>query len=401
MAIAVPSTWPLTSLGTASHDAIDSHLFLWGFWWTKEAVEAFRSPYWTDLLLHPTGASLAFHSFPLPYNLISLPFQYLFPGPVGLVVAANVLTLVSFALSALAAYALSVRLTASRWCGLVAGLAFACMPYRLLNVARLHVLATEYLAAFVLAWILFTDSPTWRRATFVGLSLAATLYTSPRYALYVCGFVLLWLGYHAWWRADLRTKRFAAAAGVAVGVCVVAAAPLLLTQARAFARGDVLPTLSFDDIKFYSPALASFVTPTRIHPLYGSWFAFAGEYGEAGLTGMRSETTIGFTVGLLALLGLWRMRRDAIAFWAIAAACFLLLTLGPYLKLNGTTSTTIPLPYLALYRAAAAVSRDQRSDARIADGDADAERACRFRLSSLSGVAARPAIERPAGVHCR
>jgi hypothetical protein len=133
---------------------------------------------------------------------------------------------------------------------------------------------------------------------------------------------------------------------------VLAAGPLLVVQLRAYARGDVQPALSFDEVKFYSPAMASFVTPSRVQPVYGRWFAFAGEYGDPGTTGMRSETTLGLTFCLLALVGFWRMRRDGTLFWGSAAVLFLVLTLGPYLRLTGTVTTTIPLPYLALYELA-------------------------------------------------
>src|SRR5262245_25660956 len=164
LGMAAPIVWPLTSFGTNSHDAIDADLFLWGFWWTKQAIVGGHNLYWTDLLLYPSGTSLAFSSFPLPYNLISLPLQLGLPGMAGRVMAFNVIVALSFVLSALSAYALSVRVTASRAAGLVAALVFACMPYRFMNAARLHVLGMEFLVACVLAWIWFADMPTRRRA---------------------------------------------------------------------------------------------------------------------------------------------------------------------------------------------------------------------------------------------
>src|SRR5262245_3661589 len=72
LGMTIPSVWPITSLGTVSHDAIDADLFLWGFWWTNHAASELRSPYWTGMLLYPNGTSLAFSSFPLPYNLVSI-----------------------------------------------------------------------------------------------------------------------------------------------------------------------------------------------------------------------------------------------------------------------------------------------------------------------------------------
>jgi len=347
--MALPVAWPLTSIGTNSHDAIDTHLFLWGFWWTRHAVAELQNPYWTDLLLYPSGTSLAFSSFPLPYNLASLVMQYAIPGITGLVVAFNVITLLSFALNGLAAYALSVRLTASRLAGFVAGFVFACIPYRFLNVARLHVLGTEFLVLFVLAWIWYTDAPSHRRAGAVGAAFAATIYTSPEYALFAALFAGLWKIFH-WkrWR-EFFSRRFVTTGATALLVAGVLYGPLLVLQIRALSRGEVTPARSLDETALWSPAVASFVTPSRQQPVYGRLFAFAGEYEDEGVRGMRSETTVPLTVLLLGAVGFLRARRDRAMFWAAACAVFFVLCLGPYLRLTGTTTTAIPLPYLALY----------------------------------------------------
>src|SRR4030095_16711692 len=98
------------------------------------------------------------------------------------------------------------RLTANRSCGLIAGLAFACMPYRLLNVARLHVLSTEFLVLFVLAWVFFAESPSRPRAVLAGAALAATFYSSLEYALYGGVFVMLWLAWHGRQWRDLSRR---------------------------------------------------------------------------------------------------------------------------------------------------------------------------------------------------
>jgi hypothetical protein len=83
--------------------------------------------------------------------------------------------------------------------------------------------------------------------------------------------------------------------------------------------------------------------------VFGQSLAFAGEYGTPGIEGMRSETTIGLAVWVLVLLGIRATRRKSQGFWPIAAAAFLILALGPALRLSGTWLTTVPLPYLGLY----------------------------------------------------
>jgi hypothetical protein len=56
---------------------------------------------------------------------------------------------------------------------------------------------------------------------------------------------------------------------------------------------------------------------------------------------------IGLALAFGALFGL---RKDGRLFYALAAFCFVCLTLGPYLRVTGTWLTGVPMPYLLLYK---------------------------------------------------
>jgi hypothetical protein len=346
--VAGAHTFPPTALSTRSYDWLDADILLWDFWWARRAVAELTNPYWTELLFWPRGTSLALHIHPLPYELLSLPFQLALPGVTGLVVALNVVVFLSFLSSALGAYLLALRTTGSRAAAAVAGLAFACMPFRFLNMVRLHTIATDFLVWYAVLWLRFVDRPSRGRAVALGACLAGIWYTSPEYALHAVGFSILWVLWHA---RSLWGRRASVTAGLALAAVVflVLSAPLLAEQARAIHDGQVVSAASMDEAKRWSPALLSFVTPSRFHPLYGQLFASAGEYGTPGVNGMRSESSIPLTVWILALIALRHRRRDDSAFWLVAAAAFLVLSLGPFLRITGTWATSVPLPYAALY----------------------------------------------------
>src|SRR5262249_16235462 len=90
---------------------------------------------------------------------------------------------------------------------------------------------------------------------------------------------------------------------------------------------------------------------SRMPPVYGPLLAAGGEYQSPGVSGMRSETTIPITVWVLVIVALAGAKRDRSIFWVIAGATFLVLTLGPFLRLTGTWITRVPLPYATLYTA--------------------------------------------------
>ena len=347
IAVVAPHVFPLTSVSTISYDWVDADLFLWNFWWTKHALTEAQQPYWTDLLMYPSGASLAFHTYPMPYSLLTLPLQAAIADVRGLVVSFNSIVLMSSVASGLGAYFLALRVTNSVPSAVIAGLVFVCAPYRALNISRLHVLATEVLAWYAWAWVGFADKPTRMRALGVGGGLALAFYTSPEYALQAAGFSTLWIGWALWTKAHPASS-FWRRLALAALVFFVLTTPLLVMQVRDLARGATV-VRDLDGVASWSPALVSFVTPSRVHPVYGGLFSSAGDYGTPGVIGMRSETCVALTIWALVFAALRRMRRDGSQFWFIAAGVFLILTLGPFLRLTGTIATGVPLLYAALY----------------------------------------------------
>lgn len=348
IAVVAPHVFPLTSVSTFSYDWLDANLFLWNFWWTQHALAEAQHPYWTELLMYPAGTSLAFHTFPLPYNLLTLPVQAAMANVRGLVVSFNSIVLLSSVASGLGAYFLALRVTKNVPASVIAGLVFVCAPYRALNISRLHVLATEVLAWYAWAWVGFAATPTRVRALLVGGSLALAFYTSPEYALHAAGFSTLWIAWAALREGGQLTSSFWRRIAIAAVVFIVLTSPLLVLQIRGLASGATI-VRALDGVASWSPALVSLATPSRMHPVYGGLFSTAGEYGMPGVVGMRSETCVALTIWALVFAAAGRMRREGSQFWFMAAGVFLILTLGPYLRLTGTVATGVPLLYAALY----------------------------------------------------
>jgi hypothetical protein len=345
--IAGPHLRPVVEVSTATYDFLDAHISLWSLWWTHHALGAAANPFWTDHVFFPQGTSLAFHSYPFVYGLLSIPIQLAVEGKAGLALAFNALLLGSFVASAFGAYLLALHVTRSRCGALVAGLIYAFAPYHVLNSCRLAVAAIEVLPFYVLALLRLQERPSWPRAFALSAWLAVAYYNSVEYALYLILFSALWLA-RALLARELDRRLLLRLLGAGAAFALVAA-PLLIQQLRvasgeASSVGDKL-----GEAVRWSPALLSFVTPSRAHPLLGPLWAFAGEFRDGVTLGMRSETAVAWSAWLLAGTAVLRRPRDGRAFFALVAACFFVLCLGPYLRISGTWATSIPLPYAALY----------------------------------------------------
>lgn len=346
-----PHLLPLERVSRIAYVPGDALIFLWEFWWTKHAVAGLHNPYWTEMLYHPSGTSLAFHGYPLTYALLSVPVQLVAPGTFGLFVALKALVFQSFVLAGIGAYFLALRVTGNRWAALVSGAMFTFMPFHFVNMVDLHIAAIEVLPFYVLALLRLAERPSTPRAALLGLLLAVAYYTSLEYALYLVFFSLLWLGYQLVMRRPALSGKHFRQFAAAAACFLLLASPLLWFQIAESRSRGINTERSISELSHWSPALVSFATPSRVHPVYGQAWAFAGEFldGQYSIRGMRSEATLGWMALLLGFYALAGLRRDERAFWAVAAAVFLVLALGPYLRLTGSWNTKVPLPYLSLY----------------------------------------------------
>jgi hypothetical protein len=339
----------ITSFGNSPDDAC---FFLWDFWWTGKALLEQTNPFWTDLLFHPAGTTLTFHNNPLFYDLLSLPFQFVVPGINGLILALNVIIYISFVLSGFGAYRLARHLTGSYSAGLTAGLIYAFMPFHMANMVSLHLLAIEFLPFYVLSLLRLKAGPNWKTALSLSLCLALVYYSSLEYTLFLLLFSGLWLMVTLVGARGRLPSAFIKNLTLSILSFLLIASPLLYQQAQVYASRAFIMGTGPEQSSFWSPALLSFFTPTRYHPLYGAFFSFAGELGDAsGAWGMRSEASIGLIPLGLAVVSLFRLKRDRSWFWALAALCFFSLTLGPYLRVTGRWLSDFPLPYLLLHEA--------------------------------------------------
>lgn len=190
-ALAVLYTWPLVGhLGAAvPRDLGDPLLSVWTLWWNARTLPLTES-WWQGPIFHPAAGTLAFSDHRLGLGPIATPLILLGAAPL---VAYNVAFLLSFVLSAAAAYGLAWSLTRARLPALAAGCIFGFHPFRATHLEHLELLAAFWLpAAF---WALHA----WhhRRSTAALVAVAGTLtalaYTSGYYFFYGGIAIAMWV----------------------------------------------------------------------------------------------------------------------------------------------------------------------------------------------------------------
>jgi len=371
-------------------DGFDGWQNVWNLWWVKRALLVDgSSPYFTRFVDYPDGVHLYFHTLNIFNGLTFLPFT-LNGGPL---LAYNVAVVFSFVVGGYGTYllALYVMRQASpgkyHWslsallAAFVAGVVYAFSPYHTAHLlGHMQLISLQWLPFYALFAVKLIDQTTKQpinkstnqqisksadrqiseshisqpkslipnslmTALFLVLVAACDWY----YAFYMVlftGLYLLWVI----WRRRVWLAPTLALIGTGL-IFLLITSPVLVPMVRESLAADYMvpPPGSTERL---SADLTAFLTPSELHPLWGS---LAGRWASR-FTASTSERTVyaGYTVLVLAILALvtrWRVAR----FWGLSVLVFGVLALGPVLHVGGDTRFggvgPIPLPYALLHNA--------------------------------------------------
>ena len=221
-AITIVLTYPLIRhlSSTVPHDLGDPLLSTTVLWWNAHTVPLSHG-WWNAFFFWPAPGAIAFSDHRLGESLLATPLQWLGLDAVS---SANVVFLVSFPLSALAAHALAFTVSRRHDAGVIAGLAYGFCPYRLAHVQHLELLAGfgMPLALVALHRYIDTSRRTWLVA-FVAALIVQALCCS-YYTLFFSVLIVLWVC----WFVDWRHGWTIVAIGAACAAAAVALAPVVI-----------------------------------------------------------------------------------------------------------------------------------------------------------------------------
>jgi hypothetical protein len=328
-------------------DRGDASLYLWNMWAIPRSLLHLENPFSTDLIFHPMGAQTAFNTNMPLIAVVTWPVQMVF----GLAAASNLAQLAAVVLTGFGAYLLAARVSGNRAAGFVAGAAFTFIPYRFAHVAQFSLGHLEFLPFGLLALLRLIDRPTFGRAAVYGTLVGFAFLTD----LYYTVFLLLGSAVVAAWHwRRLLTREVALRLAQAGGVALMVGLPLFLSMLREIRAGNLDRLTNWANADNYNSDLLSWVVPSDHQRLWSGRVAHI----NAMTTGGERLAFPGYVVLALALAGAvwgWRRRRGL---WVTLAASFFVLSLGPFLRIDGDAGDRFvtygvrydwPLPYFVFH----------------------------------------------------
>ncbi|MDE3091619.1 MAG: hypothetical protein KGJ80_19790, partial [Chloroflexota bacterium] len=355
-------------LNFATHvagDGSDDPALAWNLWWVPYSIlHLGASPIYTNYMFYPIGLNLAFYTLTYLNAFLSIPIQFTF----NLVVAANVNLLLSFAVGGFGAYLLTQYLIRNskfeihnsiiNLAAFTAGALYAFSSNKMLyaSLGQFNIASSQWIPFYVLFLLMLADdrfarrttntrsSPRAPRATLrfgflLGLFLLFQALSEFIFASFLIIFTILYLIYRLLaTRLKLITDyRLLIAFLIAALTFTMPMLPILAAMIQDMVtEGDFIQSgLGFANV--FSNDVLGFFVPSHLHPIFGaleqSQFHFA----------YSNFAYLGFAALLLALIALWKVPQARI--WGIFGAIFVLLTLGPDLRVNGSAISAPFLPF--------------------------------------------------------
>ena len=260
------------ALGIMMHDQVghpysvpdhgDPLFSMWRIGWVLHQILTDPAHLFDANIFHPERLTLTFSD---PVILPALMAAPLLAAGIPIVIAYNIVFLSSLWISGIATYLLVERLTGSARAAFIAGLIYACYPYRLDHLSHLELQVTQWMPLGLLALHLFVA--TGRRPYVFALAFAgvAQLYSSMYYAVFFLIYAAaIGAGLLIIHRPPLR--KLALPVAVAALAATLAAVPL----ARAF--GAVQPLKGdrpVEEVKYYSATLSDYLSAPLPSAVWG------------------------------------------------------------------------------------------------------------------------------------
>jgi hypothetical protein len=266
---AVVLTFPISlDLAHGVPDFGDPLVMVWYLGWYGTAIPDKLVSLFDAPIFFPHRDTLLFHDHLLAQGLVAWSIVRVTGNPV---LAANLLTLLSFTLAGVGGYLLARRLTGSTPAALIVGLAIAYSSFRVAHISHLNLLWLHWLPFVLLFLERLLDGQRWRDA--LALALFGNLLVLSSYNLAPLAAVTgtVWLVVRLTTDRSLWAARWRALVAQLAAIVAVTLAlnlPLVLRYLAVSERMGF--TRSADEVRAYSASLADYLVVPPSNLLLGA-----------------------------------------------------------------------------------------------------------------------------------
>lgn len=312
----------------------DSQLFLWNFWWVKKAlIDLGTNPFYTNYVYWPQNVSLTLHTLTFFPSLISVIFQFFTNN---IIIVYNMIFLLTFTISGVGTYSLIKYLYKNQIIAWIGGFAFAFCPYVFAHAYAGHFnLMNTWTIPFYIYFLLrMFDRKKLIDTILASLILIIQTYTDFHYLFFMI-LISLMIGIYYLVKNKEKLVVNLCNIGILVLIWFIVSLPILIPTYQAnktnseyqASRTNYEPAMQYTDLRH-------FLGPNYLNKIIvGNELKNKIEKEFAG--GVRENNIFwGYTIIVLALLGLVFSSDKRRWLWLTIAVMFFIISLGSNIYYN-------------------------------------------------------------------
>ena len=318
----------------------------WCLWLPRIFMSDIKNLFETDYLAYPNSSNLIVNGIPILNLIISYPVERI----MGITFTYNLNIFLSCIISGYTMFLLAKYLTEDTCPSFIAGLIFAFCPFRLFRIILGHtvLLRTEFMPIYIIILLKFIKDINLKHSLLLALLFVINMYNSIYIGVMLGLFSLVIIIYNI--RIIFKVKNLKYIILI-LFLTSLLSFPYIYAFSHEGGRYFSFSSLSFSSD--YSADLMSFISPSSFNPFWGD------KLKKLNVDFNWSEHFMGYTVIIILIYGFIKTGKEKV--WFVTGMIFLLLSMGPTLKIMGKTGeyifsfpvddlkVTVPLPYIILY----------------------------------------------------
>ena len=325
----------------------DSCYMMWRFWWTDFSFENDLDPQYSNYIFYPDGINIGIGGSLLPIAIGFLLVQFL-----DHVTAWNIIWFLGLVFGGYGCYLLANNFSKNYLSSIIAGIIFTFTTYHMSHsLAHPGLSMIVWLPIFVLFLFKLLEKQSKYYSIVGGIIFFLVSLTHLYNSLFITIFSIIFFAVYIFRQKKVSNKTFITNFSILFTIGLISSSVLFLSTP---AISDELPSRPLSEHINYSANLENLILPVHQHTTqiisdYGMITSFYSFFDKQPFTlSIENLTFLGYSVIFLSALAVIRYRRNHTWFWLLICGIFVLMSLGPELKIFNE-STGIELPDKVFY----------------------------------------------------
>ena len=319
---------------------------MWRFWWTDFSFENGLDFYHSNYIFYPEGAdiggNLAYFTTFIGFLLIQF---------VDYITAWNIIWFLGLVFGGYGCYLLAHSFNKNYLSSIIAGVVFTFTTYHLAHsTSHIGLTMIVWLPIFVLFLFKLLEKQSKYYPIAGGIVFLLVSFTHLYYSVFITIFSIIFFAIYVFKQKKVSNKTFITNFLILLIIGLVSPSVLLSISTTS---SEIQPRPYFEHVMF-STSLENLILPTPTHTtqiisdngMIKSFYSFFGQ--EKYTVQIENYIFLGYSVIFLSALAVIKYRREHTWFWLVICGIFVLISLGPELKIFDDT-TGIMMPDKLIY----------------------------------------------------